>query len=117
MDGPHFGAKLVTRNMWHSCDTFFLDALFAKSEPNGRKAFDALSKSVTAATADVTIVPQMTRAVFQLRTRFISVHPRKDHLLAGFNFTEKMPHARFVKVEGPSPAPTSTTPAWPRPKT
>jgi hypothetical protein len=87
--------------MWHSCGTFTIDALFEKCEPNVRKAFDALQKTIEAVAKDVTIVPQKTRAVFQLRTRFISVYPRKESLLAGFIFTEKVHHERFTKIEGP----------------
>ena len=39
--------------------------------------------------------------MFQLRTRFISIYPRKDHLLVGFIFTEEVRDARFSKIEGP----------------
>jgi hypothetical protein len=98
---PHCGAKLVTKNMWHSCGNFSVDDLFGKCEPNVRKTFDALRKAVTATAKDVTVVPQKTRAVFQLRTRFISVYPRKDHLIAGFIFTEKLRDERFIRIEGP----------------
>jgi hypothetical protein len=98
---PHCGAKLVTKNMWHSCGNFSIDALFEKCQPNVRKTFEALRKAVEAAAKDVAVVPQKTRAVFQLRTRFISVYPRKDHLLAGFIFTEKVRDECFVKIEGP----------------
>jgi hypothetical protein len=87
--------------MWHSCGVFTLDALFAKSEPLVRRTFDALARAVESAAEDVIIVPQKTRAVFQLRTRFISAYPRKGHLLTGFIFTAEKPHARFVKIEGP----------------
>lgn len=98
---PNCGVKLVTRNMWHSCGAFTLDALFAKSEPNVRRTFNALAKAVKMAAEDGTIIPQKTRAVFQLRTRFISVYPRQDHLLAGFILTARQPHARFARIEGP----------------
>lgn len=98
---PRCGAKLVTKNMWHSCGTFSIDALFEKCDRNVRKTFEALHKAVKTAAKDVTVVPQKTRAVFQLRTRFISVYPRKDHLLAGLIFTEQVRNERFVKIEGP----------------
>lgn len=98
---PECSARLVTRNMWHSCGVYTLDALFAKSETKVRRTFDELAQAVKAAVGEVTIIPQKTRAVFQLRTRFISVYPRKAHLLVGFVFTSKAPHERFVKIEGP----------------
>jgi hypothetical protein len=87
--------------MWHSCGTFSMDALFERCEPYVRSVFKALSKAVRAVARDVRVVPQKTRAVFQLQTRFISIYPRKDHLLVGFVFTEKAHDARFVRIEGP----------------
>ena len=30
---PRCGARLVTKNLWHSCGTFTLEGLFPKSEP------------------------------------------------------------------------------------
>lgn len=98
---PKCGARFVTKNMWHSCGVFTIDALFAKCAENVREAFAALSGAVTAAASDAVIIPQKTRAVFQLRTRFISVYPRKGHLLVGFVLTERMSNPRFVKIEGP----------------
>ena len=98
---PECGVRLVTRNMWHSCGIYTLDALFAKSESNVRRTFDKLAQTVKAADGDVTIIPQKTRAVFQLRTRFISVYPRKAFLSVGFVFISKVPNDRFVKIEGP----------------
>lgn len=97
---PKCGAKLVTANMWHSCGRFSEDDLFAKSNPNVRKTYDRFRKAVEAA-ADVTVIPQKTRLVFQIRTRFAGVYPRKDHLIATFMFTERMPNPRFIKIEGP----------------
>ena len=30
---PRCGARLVSRNLWHSCGTFTLEGLFPRSEP------------------------------------------------------------------------------------
>ena len=35
---PKCGARLITRNLSHSCGTFSLDALFAKSPPEVMRA-------------------------------------------------------------------------------
>lgn len=72
---PKCGAKLVARNMWHSCGVYTIDDLVRKCGANAREAFAALSEAVTAAAKDAVVVPQKTRAAFQLRTRFISVYP------------------------------------------
>lgn len=97
---PKCGAKLVTANMWHSCGRFTEDDLFARCAPNVRKTYETLRKAVEAI-ADVTVIPQKTRLAFQIRTRFVGVYPRKDHLIAGFIFTERKPHPRIFKIEGP----------------
>ncbi|NWG91790.1 MAG: hypothetical protein HXY21_04695 [Parvularculaceae bacterium] len=87
--------------MWHSCGVYTIDDLVRKCGANVREAFAALSEAVMAAAADAVVVPQKTRAVFQIRTRFISVYPRKDHLLVGFILPERASNPRFVKIEGP----------------
>jgi hypothetical protein len=97
---PKCGAKFVTANMWHSCGRFGEDDLFAKCEPVVRKTYERLRRAVEAI-AEVTVIPQKTRLSFQIRTRFIGVYPRKDHLIAGFALTERLPHPRFFKIEGP----------------
>lgn len=98
---PKCGARFVTKNMSHSCGSFTIDALLAKCGAKTRETFVALTKAVMAIASDAVIVPQKTRAAFQLRTRFISVYPRRNHLLVGFVLTERMPDPRFVKIEGP----------------
>ncbi len=98
---PKCGARFVAKNMSHSCGSFTIDALFATCGAKTRETFAALTKAVMAIAPDAVIVPQKTRAAFQLRTRFISVYPRKAHLLVGFVLTERRPHPRFVKIEGP----------------
>ena len=98
---PRCGAKLVTANMWHSCGVFELGPLFETCDPNVRETFDALRRAVEAVEKTVIVIPQKTRAVFQLRTRFISIYPRKRHLLVGFIFPEKSSNKRFAKIEGP----------------
>jgi hypothetical protein len=54
---PKCGARLVTRNLWHSCGRFTLDALFAKAEPDvvalARKYIDMLQ-----ALGDVQVIPE-----------------------------------------------------------
>lgn len=74
---PKCGAKLVTKNMWHSCGQYSLDALFARSEPQVVRIFNRLAEMVRAC-GPVDIVPQKTRVVFQVRGAFLGVRPAKD---------------------------------------
>jgi hypothetical protein len=94
---PKCGAKLVTKNMWHSCGQYRLEALFARSEPHVIQIFDRLADMVQAY-GPVTIVPQKTRVVFQVRVRFLGCVPRKSYLLCNFEFAQRRPHPRFRKI-------------------
>jgi hypothetical protein len=91
---------LVSANMWHSCGVFSEEALFQRSSPAVREAFDALRSAVSNEAA-VTVTPQKTRIVFQIRTRFISAYPRRGHLNVGFVFTASDACPRVHKIEGP----------------
>ncbi len=97
---PKCGARLVTPNMWHSCGLFSEDALFVTASPDVRQTFEALRSAVLRQT-DAVVTPQKTRIVFQLRTRFLSVYPRKASLIAGFVFRQSSPGPRFHRIEGP----------------
>ena len=94
---PRCGAKLITRNMWHSCGNYTLGDLFAHSEPNVIQAFRKLAAMVREC-GPVTVVPQKTRVVFQLRVRSLGCVPRRSYLLCTFEFTRRKPHPRFRKV-------------------
>jgi hypothetical protein len=57
---PRCGARLVTRNLSHSCGTFTLEGLFPRSEP---AVLDLARKYVAMlyALGDVQVIPQKTR--------------------------------------------------------
>ena len=57
---PRCGARLVTRNLWHSCGTFTLEGLFPRSEP---AVLDLARKYVAMlyGLGDVQVIPQKTR--------------------------------------------------------
>jgi len=54
---PLCGARLVTRNLWHSCGTFTLEGLFPRSEP---AVVDLARKYVAMlySLGDVQVIPQ-----------------------------------------------------------
>jgi hypothetical protein len=95
---PRRGAKLVGKNMSHSCGVYSLEALFARSEPHVLRLFKRLAGMVRAC-GPVTIVPQKTRVVFQVRVRLLGCVPRKPYLLCNFEFARRRPHPRFRKIE------------------
>ena len=95
---PRCGAMLVTRNMWHSCGKYTVQALFARSEPHVRELFRKFAKMVREC-GPVTMIPQKTRVVFMVRVRFAGVYPRKSFLLVGLGLPRRIPSPRFTKIE------------------
>ena len=84
--------------MWHSCGKYSLDDLFARSEPQVLKLFRKFAKMVRAC-GPVTIIPQKTRVVFQVRVRFAGCYPRKKYLLCGIALRQELKSARIVRTE------------------
>jgi hypothetical protein len=99
---PKCGERFVTRNLWHSCGRFDLRELFAGSEAHMAPLFDLFTKLVRAC-GPVALIPQKTRAVFQVRIRFAAIYPRRSYLLCGLLLGRKLAHPRFVKVETYTP--------------
>jgi hypothetical protein len=94
---PKCGARLVTRNLWHSCGQFTLEDLFAKSSPDvldlARKYVDLLYSL-----GDVQVLPQKTRLVCVARVRFAGLSPRKNGFLANFALRRWVKSPRVVKT-------------------
>lgn len=95
---PKCGERFVTANMWHSCGKYTLEALFSRSEPQVQKLFEKFARMVRAC-GPVTIIPQKTRVVFQVRIRFAGCYPRKKRLLCSIALRERVAHPRFVRIE------------------
>ena len=95
---PKCKARLVTRNMWHSCGRFTLEALFRASTPRTlrlARKFVALLREL----GDVQVLVQKTRLVCVARVRFAGLVPRKDHFLVGFALRRRLTHARIIRHE------------------
>jgi hypothetical protein len=93
---PKCGARLVTRNLWHSCGRFTLEALFSGSAPEvlaAARKYIALLESL----GDVQVLPQKTRLVAVARVRFAGLYPRKDHFMAAFALHRWLASRRIVK--------------------
>lgn len=99
---PACGERFTTANQWHSCGKFDLKALFAHAEPHVLEIYQKFAEMVQA-WGPVRIIPQKTRITFQVRMRFVSLYPRKSHLLGGFVFATRHEHPRFHKIESFSP--------------
>jgi hypothetical protein len=95
---PNCGEWFTTTNQWHSCGKYSLEALFSRSEPVVSMIFQKFADMVQAV-GPVKIIPQKTRVTFQGRMRFVSLYPRKNHLVGGFVFARRVDHPRFFKIE------------------
>jgi hypothetical protein len=94
---PKCGARLVSRNLWHSCGRFTLEALFAGSSPGvlvAARQYVALLESL----GDVQVLPQKTRLVAVARVRFAGLYPRKGHFVAGFALHRWLANPRIVRT-------------------
>lgn len=99
---PRCGARLVTRNMWHSCGQFTLETLFAKSRPGVidlARSYVGMLHSL----GDVQVIAQKTRLVCVARVRFAGLYARKNGFLAGFGLHRWIHSPRIVKTRDYGP--------------
>ena len=92
---PRCGARLVSKNLWHSCGRFTLEDLFSGAKPGvldlARTYVDQLR-----ALGDVQIIPQKTRLVCVARVRFAGLTPRKNGFKASFALRRRVKSRRIV---------------------
>lgn len=94
---PRCGARLVSRNLWHSCGLFTLEELFAGAEPSVlelARTYVSMLRSL----GDVQVIPQKTRLVCVARVRFAGLSPRKDGFLASFSLHRWLDSPRIVRT-------------------
>jgi Domain of unknown function (DUF5655) len=93
---PRCGARLVSRNLWHSCGRFALEDLFAGAAPGVlelAREYVAMLRSL----GDVQVLPQKTRLVCVARVRFAGLTPRKRGFQANFALHRWLDSPRIVK--------------------
>ena len=94
---PKCGARLVSRNLWHSCGRFTLTALFGGARP-GVLATAREYVRMLQSLGDVQVIPQKTRLVCVARVRFAGLYPRKTGFLAAFALRRWIDSPRIVKT-------------------
>ena len=95
---PDCGEKFTTKNVWHSCGRFTLEALFERCDPLVWETYKALEK-MALELAPFHVIPQKTRVSFQLRTRCAGGTPYKSYFRFHFLAREVFQHPRIVKVD------------------
>ena len=93
---PDCGARLVSRNLSHSCGRYTIDSLLARSDPVVQQA--ALRYVALLATlGDVQVLPQRSRLVCVARVRFAGLYPQKRSFLAAFALRRWLDSPRIEK--------------------
>jgi Domain of unknown function (DUF5655) len=93
---PKCGARLVSRNLWHSCGQSTLEALFAGAAAGVlelAREYVAMLRSL----GDVQVIAQKTRLVCVARVRFAGLSPRKRGFQATFALHRWLDSPRIVK--------------------
>jgi len=80
---PRCEARLVSRNLWHSCGQRTLDELFAGAQPGVLEVARAYV-DILAGLGDVQVIPQKSRLVAVAQVRFAGLYPRKTGFQAAF---------------------------------
>jgi hypothetical protein len=92
----------TTKNQWHACGTFDIDALFARSDPIVRRLYEAFLAAVREC-GPVTVIPQKSRIALQVRMRFAALIPQKSALRGHLVLAERRASPLFEKIETYSP--------------
>lgn len=103
MDMPKCGAKLVTRNLWHSCGKATLDDWRARMGPRARELYDRFEPMI-AACGEYHVAPAKTRIAFLGRVRFASISSLSEKgMTCAFALPRPLSSPRFAKVEEVAP--------------
>jgi len=93
---PTCGARLIARNLWHSCGRFTLASLFRGARPGVLKLAREYVRMLHSL-GNVQVLPQKTRLVCVARVRFGGLSPRKTGFLAAFALRRWIDSPRIVK--------------------
>lgn len=94
---PKCGARLVQRNLWHSCGVFTLEALLACAAPSVLKLARAYVRMLRSL-GDVQVIPQKSRLVAVARVRFAGLYPAKNSFTAGFALHRWLKSPRIIRT-------------------
>lgn len=96
---PKCGAKLVTRNMAHSCGYATLDEWLARMGPRARLLYDRF-ETLIANCGEYHISPAKTRITFMGRVRFAGITSlSEDAMVCNFAMPAALSSPRFARVE------------------
>ncbi len=96
---PKCGARLLVKNLWHSCGLATLDDWQSRMGPRGRRLYNRFEQLI-ANCGEYYAAPAKTRIAFLGRIRFASVtRITEDAMKCGFAMPHPLKSPRFQKVE------------------
>jgi hypothetical protein len=95
---PKCGAKLVTRNLAHSCGRATVEDWQRRMGPRGRALYDQFERMI-AACGPYHVAPAKTRVSFMGRVRFANIYAISEKgMTCDFALTAPLRLERFAKV-------------------
>ena len=96
---PKCGAKLLTRNLWHSCGFATIEDWKARMGPNARALYDRFEQMI-AACGEYHIAPAKTRIAFLGLVRFAGITKlNESEMVFSFSLPKPLKSKRIVKIE------------------
>lgn len=96
---PRCGAKLVTKNLWHSCGVATLADWKSRMGPRARELYDRFEQMI-AACGEYHVAPAKTRIAFLGRVRFAGITSLSERgMTCAFALPYRLDSARFAKIE------------------
>src|SRR5262245_7066499 len=96
---PECGAKLVSRNLSHSCGDWSVKKFLASKGTNARALFERFV-SLISALGPYNLAPAKTRVAFMARVRFASVNRVSEEAIdVHFVLPRALASSRFRRVE------------------
>ena len=95
---PECGAKLLTKNLWHSCGEATLEDWKARMGPKARALYDRFEEMI-AACGPYHIGPAKTRIAFLGKVRFAGIQSLSERgMTCTFAMPEALESGRFARV-------------------
>jgi hypothetical protein len=95
---PRCGAKLLTKNLWHSCGLAALDDWRARMGPRARGLYDRFEQMI-ARCGEYHVAPAKTRIAFLGRVRFAGITSLSEQgMTCSFALPRPLSSRRFASV-------------------
>lgn len=100
---PKCGAKLVSKNLWHSCGRATLEDWKARMGPRARRFYERFERMI-AACGEFHVAPAKTRIAFLGRVRFAGITSLSERgMTCAFALPRPLRSKRFARVNEAAP--------------